>query len=70
LFATIDCPDCEPCDCEECFSGNNNQGKCHHVSLVPLKVLSLVAFLVEDACVGVFMNSCLKLARSYAKSFV
>jgi hypothetical protein len=24
LFATIDCPDCEPCDCEECFSGNNN----------------------------------------------
>jgi hypothetical protein len=26
--------------------------------LVPLKVLSLVTFLVEDACVGVFMNSC------------
>jgi hypothetical protein len=29
--------------------------------LVLLKVLSLVAFLVEDACVGVFMDSCLTL---------
>jgi hypothetical protein len=31
------------------------------IFLVLLKVLSLVAFLVEDACVGVFMNSCLSL---------
>jgi hypothetical protein len=30
-------------------------------SLVPLKVLSIVAFLVEDACAGGFMNSCLSL---------
>jgi hypothetical protein len=29
--------------------------------LVLLKVLPLVAFLVEDACVGVFMNSYLSL---------
>jgi hypothetical protein len=36
-------------------------------SLVPLKVLSLVAFLVEDACVGVFMISYLLLAGFYAK---
>jgi hypothetical protein len=42
-FATIDCPDCEPCDCEECFSGNNNQGKCHIINLLlfPMHVFVL-----------------------------
>jgi hypothetical protein len=34
LVATIDCSDCEPCDCEEYFSGNNNQGKCHIINLL------------------------------------
>jgi hypothetical protein len=37
LFVMIDCPDCEPYDCEECFSGNNNQGKYHF--MVSLSIL-------------------------------
>jgi hypothetical protein len=36
--------------------------------LVLLKVLSLIAFLVEDACVGGFMNSCRSLLDFMLKS--
>jgi hypothetical protein len=37
--------------------------------LVLLKVLSLVVFLVEDACVGDFISLCLSLLDFYAKVF-
>jgi hypothetical protein len=56
----LDCVECNECLCDECTNSSPHQGKCHNVSLVLLKFLSLVAFLV-DACVGVFMNSCLSL---------
>jgi hypothetical protein len=34
----------------------------------PTEFFPLVAFLVEDACVGVFMNSCLSLLDFMLKS--
>jgi hypothetical protein len=52
----VDCAECNECLCDECTNSSPHQGKCHHVSLILLKFLSLVAFLVEDACVGVFMK--------------
>jgi hypothetical protein len=33
-FAMIDCPDCEPCDRNECVNVNNDQGKCHVINLL------------------------------------
>jgi hypothetical protein len=39
LFVTIDCPDCKPCDCEECFSGTTIKASVTMFYLVLLKVL-------------------------------
>jgi hypothetical protein len=63
VYLSFSLQDCAECACAEeescCLECCSDEGKCHHIFPCLTETLSLVAFLVEDACVGDFMSLCL-----------